>query len=611
VNSNCRHIAGIAAILLALSCASTKNDWQDALRQDTPGAYHRFLRSHPDSPKTGEARERLDFAQLRKKPTAAGYAELREKYPQSPLLAEIRPVVEERIFELARARGTVGGYREFLAEFPDGLSAARAAGNAEYLEKGGFGGRPADLAAFAARHPASDFAAEARRSAASVEIRRQSAFRRVGLVVDIAPGTPGADRLKRAFVDRAKRHYARTALEIVPLAGPEDPRGARLEARLTIRHHEGPVSSEIGVDQAEVGGLLAVTNVTLAKQGDPRPIWSEEFTHKVRFSERQDDKSILFGVTRDRYWDAFYLPIATWSTQVAVREPLRFERPGVAVEVIDHRAFVLFEDGSFQIVDLSDPAVPQAIAQYRRPGDFTKWSGLRFIDGRVVIFGPDGLEIVGIDSGTPQRLRTIGRTEVGSIVAVEKVAAGLLTAGNRGLMLVKGGVAEAQLLVERDVRAAAMRGDRVLFTDGDSLFVSSIPWLLQAKAEGALRLGRGFAASRIRVGGNTAVVLGERGVLLVDVSDPRAPKVRSRFSTEAVGTTYDALAIRERVFLLGDRGLQVADASGRLAGDLADVSARANFGAAGRHLVLIGEAGLQVVDATPFVAPQSLASPRP
>lgn len=611
MTSNGYRIAGIAVILLALGCASTDRTWQEARRQDTPGAYHRFLRENPDSSRAEEARERLDFAQLRKKPTAGGYAELRQKYPQSPLLAEIRPVVEERVFEHVRARGTVAAYREFLAEFPDGPNADRAEGNAEYLEQSGFGGRPADLAAFAARHPASDFASEAGRSAASVGIRRQSAFRQVGLLIEVAPETPGADRVKRAFAERAMRRYAQTALTLVPLAGPEDPRGARLEARLTIRHREGLVQPKLSGDRAETGGVLAITNATLARQGDPRPIWSEEFTHKVGFSEREDDKSILFSTTGSRYWDAFYLPIATWSTQVAVREPLPIPRPGVAVDVIDHRAAVLFEDGGFQVVDLSDPTAPQVIGQYRRPRDLTKWSGLRFIDGRVVIFGQDGLEIVGFDSGTPQRLRAISRTSLGSIVAVEKMGGALLVAGNRGLMLVKGGAAKPQLLIELNVLGAAMRGDRVIFTDGASLFVSSIPLLLEQKAEAELRLGKGFGASGVRVSGETAVVLGQRGVVLVDVSNPRRPELRSRISTLAVGETHDALAVRGRLFLLGDRGLQVADAWGRRIDDSADVSARMHFGAAGRHLVMIGDAGLQVVDTTPFVAARSLASPRP
>jgi hypothetical protein len=610
VTSNFHRIAGIAVILFGLACASTDSHWQEARRQDTPGAYHRFLRANPDSAHAAEARERLDFTQLRRKPTAAGYAELRRKYPQSPLLTEIRPIVEERVFEQTRTRGTVAGYREFLAEFPDGPNADRAKGNAEYLENGGFGARPAELAAFAERHPSSDFASEAGRSAASVGIRRQSAFRQLGLLIEIAPDTPGVARLKRAFADRAKRRYARSGLQLVPLSGPDDPRGSRLEARLTIRHREGAVQPKLVGDRSEIGGILAITNVTLERQGDPRPIWSEEFRHKVGLSEREDDASILFGATGDRYWESLYLPIASWSSQVAVRDLLPFKKPVVSVDMIDHRAVVSFEDGSFRIVDLSDPAAPQVVARYSRPRDLTKWSGVRFVDGRVVIFGQDGLEIVGLDSGAPKLLRAVGRTKVGSIVAVEKVDAGLLVAGTRGLLLVKGGVAEPQVLLELNVLGAAMRGDRVVFTDGSSLFVASLPMLLQQKAEAELRVGTGFRAGRVRISGRHAVVLGERGVLLVDVSNPRKPQLRSRISTAAAGETSDALVTRGRLFLLGERGLQVTDASGRRIDDSADVSARTRVSAAGRHLVMIGDAGLQVVDTTPFVVSKSVAAPR-
>lgn len=609
--SNLHRIAGIAVILLGLACASSERRWQEALQEDTAGAYHRFLRANPDSPRSAEARERLDFAQLRKKPTVAGYAELHQKYPQSALLSEIRPVIEERVFEHVRARGTAVAYREFLAEFPDGPNAERAKGNAEYLESGGFGGRPADLAAFAARYPASDFASEADRSAASVGIRRQSAFRRLGLLIQVAPDTPGAERVIRAFADRAMKQYAQMGLQLFPLAGPGDPRGSRLEARLTIRHREGVVQPKLVDGRTVIGGALAITNVTLERQGDTRPIWSEEFRHMASISERTEDTSILFGVTAERYWDEFYLPLASWSSQVAVRDPLSFEKPVVAVDVAEHRAVVSFEDGSFRIVDLSDPAAPQVVARFNRPRDHTKWSGVRFVDGRVVIFGQDGLEIVGFDSDTPRLLRAVGRSKVGSIVAVEKVSAGLLVAGTRGLQLVKGGVLEPQSLIDLEVLGAATQGDRVFFTDGSSLFVSPLPLLLQQKAEGELRLGKGFEASGVRTWGRYAVVIGEGGVLLVDVSNSRKPALRTRISTKAAGETSDALVARGRLFLLGDHGLQVTDASGQRIADSADVSARASLRAAGRHLVMIGDAGLQVVDTTPFVVSQSLAAPRP
>jgi hypothetical protein len=611
VKPNRHCILGIVFVLLAFGCASTDRVWEEVRRQDTPGAYHRFLRANPEAPQVQEARERLAYTRLRKKPTVEGYAEFRVAYPQSPLLAEVQPIVEAKAFEQARSRSTVSSYREFLADFPDGPNAARAAGNAEYLEKRGFAGRPSDLAAFAARHPASDFATEAGRSATSVDARRRSSFRRVGLVVEIAPETPGAGRLARSFAERARRHYAQTPLELVPLAGAGDPNAARLDALLTIRHREELVKAEIGVDRTTTPGVLATTNVTLVRKDEPRPIWSDEFSYKVSVSEHRDNESVLFGAASKRYWETFHLPVATWNTQLAVRTPFAFPKPVVAVEAVDHRAVALFEDGNFQVVDLSDPAAPQVVGHYRRPQDLTKWSDLRFIDGRIVIFGEDGLEIVDLASETPRRLRALDRAKVGSIIAVEKVPAGLLVAGNRGLLLVKGGAAEPQLLIEQNVLGAAMRGDRVLFTDGDSLFVASIPTLLAQRADGKLRIGTGFAPNRIRVRGPNAVVLGERGVLLVDVSNPRNPRLRSRVSSLAVGEVRDALAVRGRLFLLGERGLQISDASGGRFDDSADVSARLRLSAAGRHLVLVGDGGLQVVDTTPFVVPPSLASPRP
>jgi hypothetical protein len=106
-------------------------------------------------------------------------------------------------------------------------------------------------------------------------------------------------------------------------------------------------------------------------------------------------------------------------------------------------------------------------------------------------------------------------------------------------------------------------------------------------------------------------VLGERGVLIVDVSNPGNPVLRARVSTEAAGETSDALVARGRIFLLGERGLQVTDASGQRIADAADVSSRTRVSASGRHLVMIGDAGLQVVDTTPFVVRQSVAAPRP
>ena len=86
----------------------------------------------------------------------------------------------------------VDAYKAFAREFPAGAYSARAIGNASYLASEGFRGQPARLRLFAAEHPTSDFAEEAKRSVEVLRTRQRTRFRRVGLVVEISPATPEA-----------------------------------------------------------------------------------------------------------------------------------------------------------------------------------------------------------------------------------------------------------------------------------------------------------------------------------------------------------------------------------------------------------------------------------
>jgi hypothetical protein len=114
----------------------------------------------------------------------------------------------------------------------------------------------------------------------------------------------------------------------------------------------------------------------------------------------------------------------------------------------------------------------------------------------------------------------------------------------------------------------------------------------------------------VRVFGARAIVMGARGVLCFDVSDPSRPVLRSRIEMNEVGDVRDAAFLAGRIFLLGDRGLQVLDASGERVVESVDVDPRQLLDAGGRHLVLAGERSLQVVDATPFVASAAAAGAR-
>ena len=100
---------------LALGCVGGAFD--SARRADTAAAYHRLLREHPDSPYADEARQRLALARIQSKPGAEAWDEFVGQWPNSPLLSELRPVVEEAVFERARVRGSAQVYRGFLAQF--------------------------------------------------------------------------------------------------------------------------------------------------------------------------------------------------------------------------------------------------------------------------------------------------------------------------------------------------------------------------------------------------------------------------------------------------------------------------------------------------------------
>ena len=97
------------------------------------------------------------------------------------------------------------------------------------------------------------------------------------------------------------------------------------------------------------------------------------------------------------------------------------------------------------------------------------------------------------------------------------------------------------------------------------------------------------------------MVLGARDAVWLDLRSS-TPRVLARLNGKDTGRILDASMIGDQLFLLGPRGLQVADSRGERIVDSVDVVARSRVRAEGRHLVMIGEKSLQVVDATPFVA---------
>ncbi len=601
-------IKRIVPILLAFVAVLTGcvgAAWRNARSEDTISAYHQFLKEHPDSSFSEEARARLELSRLRLRPTRAGFDEFRKKYGSPELVSELRPYVENAYFDYARSIGTAEAYRKFLEEFPAGANAKRALGNAEYLEAQGFQGDLAALSRFASTYPESDYAAEAKRSVAAVRLKGQDSFGRVALLIRVASSTPGADRVARVFRDRAAAAYSAANLRIVPVASQEDASRLGLPAILVITHEEREMSTQLEAGQFTEPGVLARTEVDLRRIGEKDPIWSDVFEYRVPLSVRRDDVSILFGPgSQSGYWaeldGAFFIPVARWGNQAAARPPQQFDKPVVAVKVVGDRAVVLFGDGDFEVLELSDPEAPVRLGEYRRKRDLAKFSGVNVDGSQVALFGPDGIEIVQLDGDETRREVSFGREVVGSVRDAEALGGSWLAATNRGLLLLGSAPSQVQTLVPREVFGMARYGERVLFTDGVALYAATLAQLRNGRVESELRLGRGFAPQRVRAQGGTAVVLGARDAVWVDLRSGQ-PRLRSRIGGTESGRVRDAAVVGERLFLLGPRGLQVTDPNGERIVDSVDVIPRERIDVEGRHLVMIGERSLQVVDASPFI----------
>jgi hypothetical protein len=404
------------------------------------------------------------------------------------------------------------------------------------------------------------------------------------------------------FVERASEVYRRAGVGLVPMSGPTDPRLGRVGARLTISHREREVRTEFAQGSVVQPGVLAETTVTLTARGQETPVWSETFEFRIPATERVAGESILLHPRAwSQFWELrFFAPVASWDTRLAARAARQLNGTPVAVEMAGSRAVVLFGDGSFQLIDLGDPESPVVLGEYRRERDLAHFDGVAVIPAGVAVFGQDGLEIVSLE-GVPHRQRALPRNQVGSIIALTALGSDLISAGNRGLLRLAAD-GSMQTLFPREVLGLARHGDRLLFTDGTSLYVSSVPLLQQGRIEAELRLGRGFRPARVRLAGNTAVVLGDPGLVQVDMSRPATPRVVSRIDASEVGEIQDAFALAGRVFLIGVRGLQVSDASGERVVESVDVIPRHRLDASGRHVVLIGDRHLQVVDTTALTA---------
>ncbi len=609
-----RRFVGVA---LALAMIATLGGcvgkaWRQALEEDTPAAYYRFMREHGDSEYADAARERLDFHKLYREPTLSGYEAFRRRYPNSELLARLHPALEEPAFEAARAAGTAKAYRDFVERFPGGALAARAEGNAVFVASEGFGGDADRLAAFAREYPESDFAAEAARTMEAVAAKRAANFDAVGLVLEVDAATPERARVRAALIDRMAKLAERAGVRL--MAAPDGVPPERLRdfpaARLEVRHVEAAVGREAEAGELAQPAMLGRTEVVLRAKAGEAPIATRRFELRVEDKSYVPGTSVLFGANASRYWSEFFVPIASWRNDTTVRPPIALERPVIDVDGFGDRAVVLYEDGDFELLGLADPARPIQLARYARHEDYKKWSGIRRVGGRIAIYGEEGLEFIRFTAKGPVAERTWNRGDIGRVLSIAPVGDQMVIAGAKGLQVLDPATGEMRRVMRRIVKSIDALGETLVFVDGESVYLSTLALLAENRVIAQLKLGKTFGPDNVRVLDRAAVVTGPGGALVVDMANPRKPKAIAKLSSREVGEVVDASRVRGRTFLVGERGLQLLTRRLDRVEETIDVGARDRVSVMGRHLVTSSAAGIQVVDSTPWAQGSTPAAAR-
>jgi len=596
----------LAMAVVLVACVT--DEWAHVRGIDTSDAYRRFATQNPDSPYAPEALERADYIEFRNDPSFEAFEAFRGKHPHSSFLRRSALLFEEESYTRARRAGSLRAYQEFIDTFQEGEYVERARAAVEYLGHDGFAGDSEALAAFVARYPNSEFGEEARRALEALDARHKLRFARIGLRIEIAPGVASPDRVERTFTQRARQAYAQSGVQLLPGSG-----SAAVDGWLVIRHREKQVTTHLEGDTMAPPGVLAETDLTLQRAGEGVPIWQERFTLRVADSERRSDTSILFSPRAPLYWSNFFVPVATWPTQLARRGTWASTGPVADVDASADRAVALYRDGSFDAVALADPTQPSVVSEYRRKADLAKFAGVVRAGTLVVAYGQDGLEISQVTSaGGAQMVRRLERGEVGSVSSVARVGDGLLLVSSRGLLRVQLPEGEAEVLIDAKLRALAPWGERLLLADDQWVYAVPIDDVRRDSIKGVAKLERGFEPRAIRVDGSLAAVLGAKEVLCLQLYPGRRARVLARFQEDEIGAVADATLLGGRLFTLGVRGLQVIDpVRGRLL-DSVDVEPREALSRSGRLLVAGGKGGIQTVDATPWLPQQpAAAAPRP
>jgi outer membrane protein assembly factor BamD (BamD/ComL family) len=128
---------GVCAAILLAACSSEQSDWRKASASDTVAAYQQFLREHPNTTRSVEARNRIRamedeqaWARAQQANTVAAYQDYLKEQPAGIHVEEAKDHIaaNERMsaWTAASAANTPEALESFLEKYPQGPEADQA-----------------------------------------------------------------------------------------------------------------------------------------------------------------------------------------------------------------------------------------------------------------------------------------------------------------------------------------------------------------------------------------------------------------------------------------------------------------------------------------------------
>ena len=109
----------ISILLCVSSCATTKTDWDAAIKENTQSAYETFLAKHQKSEFSRQAEERLNWIIAQETNNGEAMEAFLSRYPYGQFSDSATASLEKFLYESAVQKDTIKGYEDYLRRFPD------------------------------------------------------------------------------------------------------------------------------------------------------------------------------------------------------------------------------------------------------------------------------------------------------------------------------------------------------------------------------------------------------------------------------------------------------------------------------------------------------------